>query len=167
MVLAKDEILTVLKSKKIKISPFNKNQIGAGSIDLTLSDEFRKFTEKTETITIAENIDYRKYTKKFRAKEVVLQPNEMVLGMTKEKICMPPDLAGFLQGRTRFARVGLAVHITASFVQPGSSNRQVLEIRNLGPKPLRLKAGTKIVQLILEPAQGKAEFKGKYNNQVL
>jgi dCTP deaminase len=167
MVLTKNEIVKLIKSKKLRITPFNMDQVGAGSIDLSLGDEFRKFIPKKEVIEISENVDYKKYTTKFKAKEIILHPNEMILGITKEKVYMPTNIAGLLQGRTRFARLGLAVHITASYVQPGSSNQQVLEIRNLGPKSLKLKTGNRIVQLILLKTEGNAKFSGKYNNQVL
>ena len=167
MVLAKNEILNILKSGELKIVPFNKNQVGAGSIDLTLSNEFRKFTDKTETIPISENTDYKKYTKKFKLNELILQPNETILGMTKEKIYMPSTLAGFLQGRTRFARLGLAVHVTASFVNPGVNNKQVLEIKNVGESEIILKPGLKICQLVLQRTEGKAKYKGKFQGQKL
>jgi dCTP deaminase len=167
MILTKDEILKAIKSGKLKIKPFKTNQVNAGSIDLTLSNEFRRFTPKKEMIIVSENVDYKKYTTKFIAKSVILKHNELVLGITKEKITMPEDLCGFLQGRTRFARIGLNVHITASFVQPGSSNRQVLEIVNLGEKPIKLLAGIRVAQLVVEKTVGKAKFSGKYNNQVL
>jgi dCTP deaminase len=167
MILTKDEILKAINSKRLKITPFSKSQIGAGSIDLTLGNDFRKFTPKREIITVSEDVDYKRYTTKFKARSIVLNPRELILGITKEKITMPDNLCGFLQGRTRFARIGLNVHITASFVQPGSSNRQVLEIVNLGEKPIKLLAGTKIVQLVVEKTAGKAKFSGKYNNQVL
>jgi len=167
MVLTKNEILKVLKSRELKIIPLKKDQIGAGSIDLSLSDEFRKFLPGKEVIDIDENVNYKKYTVKFRANKVIIRPNEMLLGITKEMVKLPENMVGWLQGRTRFARMGLNVHMTASYIQPGSENRQVLEMINLGPKPLRLKAGARIVQLILQHTEGKAKFKGRYNKQVL
>jgi dCTP deaminase len=167
MVLTKNEILKAIKSKELAITPLKKDQIGAGSIDLSLSDEFRKFLPGNKVINIDENVDYKKYTEKFKAKEVIIWPNEMLLGITKEMVKLPENMVGWLQGRTRFARVGLNVHMTASYVQPGSENRQVLEMINLGPKPLKLNAGARIVQLILQHTEGKARFKGRYNKQVL
>ena len=72
-----------------------------------------------------------------------------------------------MQGRTRFARMGLTVHTTASFVHPGSEGRQVLEIFNMGGKPLELHAGDRIVQIVLEYTDGKGKLKGFAKNQVL
>jgi dCTP deaminase len=167
MILTRNEIIKELKSGRLKIKPIKLKQIGAGSIDLTLDNEFRVFTKRGEIIKISEKTDYKKYTKKFKAESVVIEPGEMVLGITKEKIKLPEDMCGWLQGRSRFARLGLVVHVTASFVQPGSENKQVLEIINLGKNPLEIHAGDRICQLILEKTEGRAKFKGKFVNQKL
>ncbi len=166
MILTKNEILKAIEKKELVIKPLNKNQIGAGSIDLTLDNQFRIF-KKDSLIKISENVDYKKYTKLIKAKKIVLQPREMALGITKEKLKLPPTLCGWLQGRSRFARLGLVVHVTASFVQPGSENKQVLEMINLGKNPIEIHAGDRICQLILERTEGKAKFKGKFVNQNL
>ena len=57
---------------------------------------------------------------------------------------------GNLEGRSRYARMGLVIHITSALVQPGSSNHQVLEIVNLAPFPLKLHAGMRISQVVFE-----------------
>ena len=166
MILTKKKILDAIRKKEIVISPFNKKNVGAGSIDLTIDNKFRIF-KKNRTIKLNENSDYKKYTKLVKASKILIEPGEMILGITKEKIKLPQNLCGWLQGRSRFARLGLAVHVTASFVQPGSENKQVLEIINLGKNPIEIHAGDKICQLILERTEGKAKFKGKFVNQKL
>jgi dCTP deaminase len=72
-----------------------------------------------------------------------------------------------LTGRTRFARLGLGVHVTASLVQPGVNNKQVLEIRNMGDSEIILKPGLRICQLVLIRTEGKAKYKGKFQGQKL
>ena len=57
----------------------------------------------------------------------VLQPGETIHGITRERVTLPGDIGGWLEGRSRFARLGLMIHVTAGFVSPGVSNRQVLE----------------------------------------
>jgi len=164
--LTKSEILIEIKKGRIKITPFNKKNIGPGSVDLTLDNVFRRFV-KSKKVSINENTDYKKLTKKFKTNSITLLPGELVLGITKERINLSPNLAGWLQGRSRFARLGLMVHVTAGFVQPGVDNRQVLEIINLSPFALEVKAGTKICQIIFEMAEGKAKYSGKFKNQAL
>ena len=97
---------------------------------------------------------------------MTLQPGEFILGITKEKLTMPNDLCGWLQGRTRFARFGLNVHATAPFVSPAVTNRQILEIKNFSTVPLKIKAGMRICQLIIEQLQGNAVYRGKYRSQL-
>ena len=101
------------------------------------------------------------------ADEFVIHPGEFVLGITKEQVKLPEDVCGWLSGRSRFARLGLVVHVTAAFIQPGINNKQVLEIKNLGNSDLILKPGLKICQLILERTEGKAKYKGKFKKQSL
>lgn len=166
MILTKKEILNEIKSGKLKISPFNPKNIGPASIDLTLDNKFRIFKQR-EVINVSEKTDYRKYAELVQSNELVLRPGQFALGLTKERIRLPEDICGWLSGRSRFARLGLLVHITASFVQPGVDNHQVLEMRNVSPNTLVVKAGTAVCQIILERCEGKARYKGKFAKQVL
>ncbi len=61
--------------------------------------------------------------------------------------------------------MGLVIHMTASFIQPGINNRQVLEIGNLAPFPLVLKPGVRICQIIFERTEGEALYQGRFMNQ--
>ena len=95
----------------------------------------------------------------------VIKPGETILGITQEKITLASNLCGWLEGRSRFARLGLLVHISASFMQPGISNRQVLEISNMGAVSLRLHAGTKMCQFIFQKTIGQAKYSGRFVDQ--
>ena len=165
MILTKDIILSEIKKGRIKIVPFNQKNIGPASIDLTLDNKFRIFKERRK-ITLSEKTDCKAFSKKVVSKELVLHPGDFALGITKEKISLPENICGFLTGRSRFARLGLVVHSTASFVHPGINNKQVLEMHNLGKHTLKIPAGTKICQLILLRAEGKAKYEGIFKNQV-
>ena len=59
-----------------------------------------------------------------------LQPGHACLAITEESISLSPSICGLLEGRSRFARLGLFIHISSGFMQPGIHNRQVLEIFN-------------------------------------
>ena len=168
MILTQKEILKLIKEKKLKIIPFDKKSIGPASIDLTLSNKIRVFEKTKKPIDVKEDIDYKKITKIVDiTRGFILEPNELVLGITKEKITLPENICGWLQSRSRFARVGLMSHITAPFVCPGVSNYQVLEIFNAGHNNLKLHPGTKVCQLILQKCEGKAKYKGKFKSQTL
>lgn len=166
MILTKEEILKEIKNGRVKIQPFNKNQIGPSSIDLTLGDEFRVFKRKILPCKVDENSDFEKLTKKRKAKRyIILHPNEFILGITKEKIKLPDNICGWLSGRSRFARLGIAVHITADFIQPGVNNKQILEIKNVSHIPLKIEVGTRVAQIVLERTEGKAKYSGRFSKQ--
>ena len=92
-------------------------------------------------------------------------PHQTVLGLTQERISLAPDLCGWLEGRSRFARIGLLVHISAGFMQPGLQNHQVLELTNFGPNPLELVPGTPICQFIFQRTIGAARYEGLFSKQ--
>jgi dCTP deaminase len=166
MILTKSEILKRIKRGKIKIEPFEENSVGPASIDLTLNNQLRVFNKKSSLID--ENADYKSISKVIDiSRGYVLKPGELVLGITKEKITLPENICGWLNSRSRFARIGLMSHITAPFIAPGVSNSQVLEIFNSSKNKIKLIPGTKICQLVLQECKGKAKYLGKFREQEL
>jgi len=165
MILAKNSILDEIKNKRIKISPFNIKNLGPASCDLTLDNNFRVYGG-CKDFDVIEETDYKKFTKLVKG-PIKLKSGEFILGITKEKVTLADDICGWLTGRSRFARLGLQIHSTAAFLQPGINNKQVLEIYNLSPNTLKLKPGLKICQIIFERCEGKARYKGKFSSQEL
>jgi len=74
-------------------------------------------------------------------------------------------LCGWLEGRSKIARVGLAVHVTSGFVHPGVSNHQVLEMTNVSAVPLAIHPGLRICQVVLERTEGEAVYRGRFASQ--
>jgi dCTP deaminase len=168
-VLIGKEIGKALKNKLITIEPLDKAQIGPGSIDLTLGNDFRIFIKRSKIYHVKNDSHFQDITRAVHVKDgnyVTIKPGEMILGITKEKITLADNISGRLEGRSRFARFGLAVHVTAGFMHPGISNHQVLEIVNLGHAPLALYPGTRICQFIFERCDGHAEYQGRFAKQV-
>ncbi len=148
MILSDKDIEKMLKKGTIKIVPLDKGQIGPASVDLTLSDEWYFFNK--QKIVDLSKTGFEKCFNKKNAKNITLRPGEMCLGKTVEKITLPNYIMGKLEGRSRFARMGLIIHTTSALVQPGSNNRQVLEIVNLAPFPIKLHAGMRVSQVLFE-----------------
>ena len=164
MILTKSEILKKIRSKTIKITNFNEEYIGPASVDLTLDNNIRIFD--TKEVIVDENADYKDITKVIDiSKGYILKPGELVLGITKEKITLPENICGWINSRSRFARIGLMSHITAPFICPGVSNQQVLEIYNASKHKIRLNPGVKICQMVFQECKGKAKYLGKFKNQ--
>lgn len=165
-VLTRDVILEELDSGRIRIDPFKRDQVGVASIDLTLGSEIREILNAPEAIRVEDETDYRDHTtvadlrKPFR-----LEPGVTIHGITTEHISLPDNLCGFLEGRSRFARLGLMIHVTSAFVQPGVSNRQVLEMSNVSSRALEIVAGVRICQLVLMRTDGHAVYQGRFQDQ--
>jgi dCTP deaminase len=165
-VLTRDAIAAELDAGRVQISPFSPDQLGAASIDLTLGDEIRVILPGSRPIEVCDDADYRDYTRIERLDEpYVLAPGCTIHGITRERIVLPPDLCGFLEGRSRFARLGLMIHVTSAFVQPGVSNRQVLEMSNVSGQSLRIHPGVRLCQLVLMRTEGEARYSGRFAQQ--
>jgi dCTP deaminase len=165
-VLTRDAILAELEAGRLVIRPFQLDQLGAASVDLTLGDEIRVIDSGAEPIDLLDEADYRDHTTVRRLDEAyVLEPGCTIHGITRERISLPPDLCGFLEGRSRFARLGLMIHVTSAFVQPGVSNRQVLEMSNVSNRPLRIHPGVRLCQIVLLRTEGKATYSGRFADQ--
>ncbi len=165
-VLTREEILKEIGLGHIEIDPFDERNIGPGSLDLRLGNEFRVFKKLRNACMLDDSISVEDLTELIEVRDsFTLMPGETVLGITLERIKLPSTICGWLEGRSRFARMGLVIHMTAGFVQPGVNNRQVLEIGNLAPFPLILKPGVKICQIVLQRTEGKGIYKGKFMHQ--
>jgi dCTP deaminase len=165
-VLTRDAILAELASGRLKIDPFSSDQLGAASIDLTLGEEIRVMLPDAVPIDLYDEVDYREHTRSLRlATPYVLEPGCTIHGITRERITLPPDLCGLLEGRSRFARLGLMIHVTSAFVQPGVANRQVLEMSNVSKRSLRIHPGVRLCQLVLLRTEGEAVYRGRFADQ--
>lgn len=162
-VLTRDVILAEIASGRVKVEPFETDQVGVASIDLTLGEEIRIIEPAGRAIEIREDTDYRDHTRvSTLAEPYLLAPGETIHGITRERITLPGDLCGFLEGRSRYARLGLMIHVTSAFVQPGVRNRQVLELSNVSSQPLLIHAGVRICQLVLMRTEGHAVYAGRF-----
>lgn len=164
MILTKKEIVQAIKQKQIQISPFEERNIGPASIDVTLSNEFRVFSRKRKII-LAETTTAEQMTKEKKQKKITLQPGDFILAKTREKITLPENICGLLSGRSRFARLGLLIDVTAFFIHPGVSNHQVFEIKNISQNTIVLTEGLKIAQIIFIRTKGRARYSGQFKNQ--
>jgi dCTP deaminase len=151
MILSDLDIKRMLKWGKLKITPLDERQIGPASVDLTLGNEWLFFKDVYEGRVV--DLSKTGFQQAFRMKKaasITLATGQMCLARTVEKLTLPPDVMGHLEGRSRYARMGLVIHITSALVQPGSDNHQVLEIVNLAPFPVKLHAGMRISQVVFE-----------------
>jgi dCTP deaminase len=166
--LGKDELLKLIESGTLRIEPFRKEQVGPASINLHLGDSFRVFEKTRDVFHVREDADYKQLTRAVKVERngsFLIMPNELVQGITEETLTLPSTLSGRIEGRSRFARLGLLIHLSSGFIQPGSTGRVVLEILNVSPLPLALHPGTAICQVIIEEARGATKYTGIFAGQ--
>jgi dCTP deaminase len=165
-VLTHDARLAEIASGGLALDPYDPGAVGPASIDLTLGDEIRVLAPGPDPIPIRDDADYRDYTRVERLdRPYVLEPGDTIHGITRERITLSGSLVGLLEGRSRFARLGLMIHVTSALVQPGVSNRQVLEMSNVSGHPLEIHAGVRICQLVVMRAEGEAIYQGRFSRQ--
>lgn len=98
-----------------------------------------------------------------------LDPGEFALASTRERVRFGPRLSGQLEGKSGLARLGLIVHVTAGFFDPGFEGWPTLELVNLSPRPIALSPGMPISQMCFfdvgEESKNPYDRRGKYVNQ--
>ena len=168
MKLSDVQILEYIDKGKIIITPApSEGMVNGASIDLRLGQQFRVFsmhsgshidlgTSKAELEAAIQRVMSDEITK--GDDEVFyLHPGELALGVTAERIELASDVCGTINGRSSLARLGLMVHSTAHFVDPGWSGAIVLEFYNCGRVPLGLRPGMAICAIAFEPLTSPAK----------
>jgi len=167
-ILGRKAILEEIRRGNIVIDPYDERMVGPASVDLHLSNAFRVFVHLPTELHLDKDIDFKAATKGIQVPDgesLIMQPGQTLLGITRERVTLGPGISGWLEGRSRYARVGLLVHISASFMQPGISNHQVLEISNFGPIPLRVIPNTPICQFIFQRCENGEKYHGVFATQ--
>ena len=166
-VLTRDVILREIELGRLRVEPLEECQIGAASIDLHLGGELRILAlHQNGPVPVSDDeepLDGDR-GRTFHG-SYVLEPGRTVHGVTRERLVFPPDICGWIEGRSRIARFGLTVHTSSGFIQPGVSNHQVLEMSNLAGVPLQIQPGTRICQIVLQRTEGEAVYSGRFAQQ--
>ena len=174
MLLSDRDLRAELDSGRLGIDPLDTTLIQPSSIDVRLDRLFRVFNNSRYThIDPAQQQDELTTLVEPEAGEpFVLHPGEFVLGATLERVVLPDDLAGRLEGKSSLGRLGLLTHSTAGFIDPGFCGHITLELSNVANLPIILWPGMKIGQLCLlrlsSPAEapyGSASVGSKYQGQ--
>ena len=148
-VLSDATILELVDTGRIRIDPWDPNLVQPASVDLRLGDSFRVFHNHrasaidlrvppsglTEEVVIAPDESF------------VIHPGEFCLGTTLEYVSLPDDIVARIEGKSSLGRLGLIVHATAGFCDPGWKGTLTLELNNLTRVPIKLSPGLPIAQL--------------------
>ena len=148
-VLSDATIIRLVREGRIRIDPWDESMVQPASVDLRLGDSFRVFhNHRVATIDLRE--PPRGLTEEVRIAEgdpFVIHPGEFCLGRTLERVELPDDIVSRIEGKSSLGRLGLIVHATAGFCDPGWKGTLTLELNNLTRVPIKLYAGLPIAQL--------------------
>lgn len=144
------------RETRIGIEPYVPAHLNPASYDLTLSPHLRveiplAWTWPEHIIDVANVKPGYTQAHEMEAEGYVLPPGAFVLGATNEVVDLPDTLAARVEGKSSLGRLGLAVHITAGFIDPGFTGSITLEIANLMNRPIRLRPGMRIAQIAFTP----------------
>jgi dCTP deaminase len=152
MVLSDKDIIKEVKSGNIIINPFQEEMVQPASVDLHLDKEFLVFeTINNYVIDVKDKID-KLMTEKVISEDhpFILQPKEFALALIVEETGVSEKLVGRLEGKSSLGRLGLVIHTTAGYLDPGNSLKMTLELFNAGPLPIKLYYNMKIGQMAFE-----------------
>ncbi len=158
----------------VRIDPYDAQDLQPSSVDLHLDRSFRVFRNNrypyidvrapqpdlTELLTIADDEPF------------ILHPGEFVLGQTLEWVELPNDLVARLEGKSSLGRLGLLIHSTAGYVDPGWKGNLTLELSNVANLPIALYHGMRIGQISffkmsseVDRPYGSPELRSRYQGQ--
>jgi dCTP deaminase len=148
-VLSDGTIARLVDEGRIRIDPWDPALVQPASVDLRLGDSFRVFHNHRATA-----IDLRRPPENLteevlvpEGETFVIHPGEFCLGRTLEWVELPDDVVARIEGKSSLGRLGLIVHATAGFCDPGWKGTLTLELNNLTRVPIILHPGLEIAQL--------------------
>jgi len=174
-VLSDGTIVSLVEAGRIKFDPWDPELVQPASVDLRLGDSFRVFhNHRASAIDLRDPpANLTEEVTPLEGEPFVIHPGEFALGRTLEWVELPDDIVARIEGKSSLGRLGLIVHATAGFCDPGWKGTLTLELANLTRIPIKLYAGLPIAQLsfmtldapALRP-YGSAELGSHYQGQV-
>jgi dCTP deaminase len=162
MILSDGDIKKAIAAGRIAIEPLDdpELQIQPASVDLRLGTRFILFRHSRTPYIDPLAQDAADYTEVMEIAEddrFILHPGEFVLAATKERVRLPDDLVGRVDGRSSIGRLGLQMHATAGFIDPAFEGNITLELSNVGRMPVALHPNMRVCQISFEPLTSPAE----------
>lgn len=159
MILSDATLRELLGSGYICLDPYDPDLVQPASVDVRLGNEFRVMRNSRlthidpfepqerlmDTVSVPDGDPF------------VLHPGEFALGHTAEIIGCPDDIVGIVNGKSSLGRLGIQVHATAGFIDPGFKGTVVLELSNVANLPILLRPGMKIAQMVFQKLDRPAE----------
>jgi dCTP deaminase len=174
MILSDGDIRKEIAAGRIEIDPFDEACVQPSSVDLHVDDGFRVFANaRYPYIDVRREMpDLTELVEAADGEPFILHPGEFVLGSTTERVRLPDDLVARLEGTSSLGRLGLLIHSTAGYVDPGWDGHLTLELSNVANLPITIYPGMRIGQIsffrLSAPAEkpyGAVGRRSKYQGQ--
>jgi dCTP deaminase len=149
MILSDRDIRKELAAGRIEIDPFDEACVQPSSVDLHVDSQFRVFANsRYPFIDVRREMpDLTELVEVEPEEPFILHPGEFVLGSTLERVRLPDDLVARLEGKSSLGRLGLLIHSTAGYVDPGWDGSLTLELSNVANLPITIYPAMKIGQI--------------------
>ncbi|MBF16319.1 MAG: dCTP deaminase [Chloroflexi bacterium] len=176
MILSDISIKKAIDEKRIIINPYSEKDVQPASVDVHLSDTILIFKNSVAPyIDLKDEIpDLTEEVKIKKDVPFILHPGEFALGSTLEKLTLSNDIVSRIEGKSSLGRLGLLIHSTAGFIDPGWDGNLTLELANVSRLPITLYYGMRIGQISfqemtteVENPYGSAKLKSRYKGQIL
>jgi dCTP deaminase len=162
-ILSDSDIKKHIEEGLILIDPLEdpERQIQPSSVDLRIGSEFKGFRIiRKPCIDPKDKSDIESYMESFHITEkepFIIHPGEFALATTFEKVKLPDNLVARVEGRSSMGRLGITMHVTAGYIDPGFCGKITLEISNIGKMPVALYPGQRVCQIVFETMTSPAE----------
>lgn len=159
MILSDRDIKTALSEGRIKIDPMIEGSLQPASVDLHLDKKFLVFRNTNHAyIDVKQPIDDMMESVEINDdRPFILHPGEFALGLTLETVGVGNDMVGRLEGKSSLGRIGIIIHATAGYLDPGNELQMTLELHNIGNLPVMLYYRMPIAQMSFTPLSSPAE----------
>jgi len=156
MILSDHDIKQRISDGDIVIEPFESAHVEPASVDLRLGEDWKVLRRGgTNYLDSKQPSGGLSYTDK--RGEMFIQPDQLVLGTTFEHIELPDDIAAHVIGRSTLGRLGVSIHQTAGFIDPGFAGEITLELSNHGPTTVKLYPEQRVCQIVFTELTSSAD----------
>lgn len=174
MIFSDRTIIAAIDAGRVSIDPFDRSLVQPSSVDVRCNHRFRVFENHRYPLIDpkAPQADLTTEVEASQEAPFILHPGEFVLGTTLETIRLGDDVVARLEGKSSLGRLGLLIHSTAGFIDPGFQGQVTLELSNVANLPIAIYPEMKIGQIsfyqMTTPAEhpyGSAALGSKYQGQ--
>ncbi len=169
MVLSDRTIRAQIEAGRLVVDPFDESLLQPSSLDVRISNEFRVFHNNRHPYIDVRRpqADLTELVSVAPGEQFILHPGEFVLGSTVEVVGIPDDLVARLEGKSSLGRLGLLIHSTAGYIDPGWHGTITLELSNVARLPIAIYPDMPIGQISFLQLTTPVDrpYTGKYAGQ--